>query len=359
MAFERATYPANFYDITTSMLLVKPEPQYLLAQMFLGAMRASLTVPSMLGLAGRDIGGVGAEYTSAEKDRLMLANPLMTEVIAAKVDFNGLPGSTVRINRPVFSNTTYTEASRRITGSITTSEVNVGSEQTNLTLFTYGGPYDNTNSRIAPYGLKAFDANMGVHKAASITGTHLKRDCHRFIDSVLVSLLGLASTTVYPEGMTAANDATSAGQFPFTYEMLSRAEQEADDANLPTFGDGFRVALLHPVQTKQMKDDPQFQRYAEKHPEYNALFPQYIASVGKTHIFKSTTLSSTANGSSVNVYTGHLVAPGALLGGMGRPLQVVSSTDDNYAETVKVIWKGDLAFGLADNTFVKNLASAA
>ncbi len=361
-SYQRATLPENFYDKTSDMLLVQPEPQYLYAGMWLGAMGASLAVPGEFGAPGRAISSTpGAPYSSAERDRLMLSNPMITQVIAAKVDFNALPGNTIRINRPLFANTTYTQASRLIASgnTISTVGITVGSEQQNLTLFRFGGPYDSTNSRVAPYGIEQFDANMGVHKAASIHGTHLTRDCHRFIDAVQTVLLDLAATAVYPEGMTAVDDATAVGTFPFTYEQMSRTEQLMDEANLPTFPDGFRVLVLTPTQCKQLKDDPQFQRYAEFFPEYNALFPQYIKSCGKFHIFKSTTLTTTNNSSSVAVHRGHAIAPGALLGGMGRPLRVVPASDDNYGETVKVIWLGDLAFGLADNRFVYSVRSSA
>ena len=268
-SFQRASLPENFYDKTSDMLLVQPEPQYLYAQMWLAAMGASLSVGEM-GVGGRQLPGAGAAYSSAERDRLMLSNPLVTQVVAAKVDFNAQPGNTIRINRPLFANTTYTEASRKIASgaTISTTGITVGSEQTNLTLYRFGGPYDSANSRVAPYAIEAFDANMGVHKAASIHGTHLKRDFHRFVDAAQVALLDLAATAVYPEGMSAVDDATTAGSFPMTYEQVSRTEQLMDEANLPTFPDGFRLLVLTPTQCKQLKDDAQFQRYAEKHPEY-------------------------------------------------------------------------------------------
>jgi hypothetical protein len=365
MGYSRATLPEEFYDKTSDMLLVQPEAQYLYAMLYLGALRASLTTPGELGNPGRTAPSVGADYSSAERDRLMLSNPMLTEVIAAKVDFNSAPGNVIRINRPAFTNTTYTEASRKIVGGSTistTAIVGAGaviSEQTSLTLFRYGGPYDSTNSRVAPLAIEAFDANMGVHKAAQINGTTLKRDCHRFLDAVHVTLLDLAATSVYPEGMTADNDATTAGMFPFTYEQLNRTEQKMDDANLPTFGDGFRVLVLTPTQLKQLKDDPQYQRQAFSFPEFNTLFPQYVKSVGKFHIFKSTTLTQANNSSSVAIHKGHAIAPGALLAGMGRPLRVMNAIDDNFGETVKVLWLGDLAFGLADNRFVYSVRSSA
>jgi hypothetical protein len=356
----RVSLPSEFYDRTSDELLIQPQPQFLYAQMWLGAMGASLAVPGELGIAGRGVSGNGAPYAGFERGQLMLANPMITQVIAAKVDFNGAPGNTIRINRPAYNATTYTEASRLIptSASISTTAVAPKGEQTNLTLFRYGGPYDSANSRVAPYAIESFDANMGVHKLSQVVGDSLKQDCHKFIDAVQVTLLDLASSALYPEGMTAVDDATAAGMFPFTYELLSRAEQTADDANLPVFPDGYRAFVGTPTQLKQLKDDPQFQRYAEKHPEYNALFPQYLGSVGKTHVFKSTTLTVTANSSTVNVHKGHYIAPGALLGGMGRPLRVASSTDDNFGETAKVVWLGDLAFGLADNRFVISVRSS-
>jgi len=361
-SFQRASLPENFYDKTSAMLLVQPEPQYLYGMMWLAAMGASLSPPTNFDGPGRPVfNDAGAAYTTAEKDRLMISNPMVSQIIAAAVDFNALPGNTIRINRPLYANTTYTQASRLVASgsTISTVGITVGSEQQNLTLFRFGGPYDSANSRVAPYSIEQFDANMGVHKASAIHGTHLKRDCHRFIDAVQVTLLDLASTAVYPEGMSAVNDATAVGSFPFTYEQMSRTEQLMDDAFLPTFPDGFRALVLTPTQCKQLKDDPQFQRYAEFHPEFNALFPQYLKSCGKFHIFKNSTLTVTNNSSSVAIQYGHAIAPGALLGGMGRPLRVVAASDDNYGETVKVVWLGDLAFGLADNRFVLSVRSSA
>ena len=360
-SFSRASVPENFYDITSDMLLVQPEPQYLYAQMFLGALGASLTVPGELGMPGRGIGGAGAPYSAEDRDRLALANPMMREVIAAEIDFNGKPGNSIRINRPVFANTTYTEASRRVASgtTISTTPITVSSQQTNLTLYRYGGPYDSTNSRVAPYAIEAFDANMGVHKAASIHGTHLKRDFHRFIDAVNVSMLDLASTAVYPEGMTAVNDATTAGMFPFTYEQLCRVGRDMDIANLPTFSDGFRALVLTPTQVNQLRQDEKYRQASQFLPEYNVLFPSYVGSVNKFHIFQSNTLSVTNNSSSIPIHYGHAIAPGALLAGMGRPPRVAPSSNDNYGETALVVWLADLAFALANNSFVISVRSSA
>ena len=166
----RVSLPQEFYDKTDDKLLVQPEPQYFYAELFLGACKASIQPPSDIGMPWRSIKGNGAEYgTPAERDQLKLSSPLMQDVIAATVDFDKAPGNTIRINRPAYANTTYTEASRRIPSgaTISTTPIGVQSEQANLTLFRYGGPYDQVNTRIAPISVEAFDAKMGVHKSSA------------------------------------------------------------------------------------------------------------------------------------------------------------------------------------------------
>jgi hypothetical protein len=355
-SLDRISMPENFYDITSNMLLVQPEPQYPYARLYKSALALSLQIPSLLGLDGRGIGGNGAPYSSEERDRLALADPISGEIFSARVDFKALPGSSVRINRPVFTNSTYTVASRLIANgtTISTTPITPTSQQTNLTLFKFGGPYD---TAVQPYGIEAFDAQMGVHRSASIVGTHMRRDFDRFLDAVWVTLFDLAATAVYPQGMTTVDTPTTAGEFPFQFEQLIRTERLMDEANLPTFGDGFRLLVLTPQQTADLALDGNYTNLAKEFPQYNSLFPQYVASVRKFHIFKSNTLSQTANTSSVPIQYGHALAPGVGMAGMGRPPRVAPNTNDNYGETALVIWLADLAFALANNTFVYSVRS--
>lgn len=357
MPASRVTIPEEFYDITSAELLVQPEPQYAYANLMLAALSMDLSVPDMLGLQipGRPVGGVGAPYKTAEEDRLELAKALPNEVFATKVDFMGGPGHVMRFNRPKFTNSTYTEASRVIgtSSSISTTPIEVGSEQVPLTVKRYAGPYG--AAAVQPYAIDAFDAQMGVHNLAKLVGTHLKRDFHRWLDAVWVSLFDLASTKVYPNGFLADNDITAKGQAPLTYEQISRASRAQDEANLPTFSNGKRLLVVSPTGKKQLKDDPQFARYAEFHKEMNPLFPGYFASLPEYECAVSTTLSQVSNASSVKVHYGHAIAPGVALSGMGAPPAIVPATDDNYGQQAKVIWLAFLAFGLADNRFVTSV----
>jgi hypothetical protein len=229
MPISRAQLPEEFFDRTSAKLLKQPEPQYLYARLFLRALQIELAPPDTIGRPGQEISGQGAPYTAAEQDRLMLSGDLATEIFATKEKFDGEPGHVIKFNRPKFTNSTYTQASREIgpNQSISTTAIAAGSEQTMLQIKRFSGPYDQDNSRVAPYGLDAFDSTMGVHDLVKFVGTHLQRDFHRTVDSFWVTLSDLASTTVYPYGMTTANDATAKGMFPMSYEHHLARQQGA------------------------------------------------------------------------------------------------------------------------------------
>lgn len=359
MTVSRVTMPENFYDKTSDQLLCQPQPQFLFAALFLAAVAASLPMPDGIGLDGRQVPTSGAPYAAGDRDRLQLAQALPTSLFAVNVDFSKGTGETIKINRPAYSSATPTEATRTIARgqTISTTPRTIGEEQTNLTLKKYAGPSNAANDGVAPLAVEAFDANMGIHSAPSIVGAHLVNDFHRFLDAVHVSMGGVGAA-LYPEGMTTDDDATTVNSYPMTLEQVSRCEEEMDDANLPTLPDGSRVLVLSPKQWKQLKHDPEYKAQAEFHKEFNLLFGNYVGSVGKFHIFKSTTLARPTNSSSVPVHRGLAIAPGLFMGGVGRKPRAASSTDDNYGETGKVIWIGDLAFGVADNRMCRSLRSA-
>lgn len=359
--FNRASNPENFFDITEAKLLRQPEPDYLFARLYLDAINASLGIPSGFGLDGRQTPTAGAPYMNLDSDRLKLAGNLPSELFAVNVDFNAKPGQTVRINRPKYIDTTYSLAARQITPGqvISTTPVNVGEEQVNLTLYRYGGPYDQANSRVAPYGIDSFDANMGVHKAVDIVGNNLARDHHKFLDQVQSTLVEVADA-LYPEYMLQDNDATAAGMFPFTLELLSRAHQKMNERFLPRLADGKRICVLSSKQRKELMHDPEVKQQSAFNQEFNLLYGSigYAGTVGMFHLFECDTIQQPLNGSSVPVHHGMVIAPGFWMGGMGRKSKVVASTDDNFGEQAKVIWLADLAFGIADKRFAFSLRSA-
>jgi len=355
----RASLPEGFYDYTDAKLLSQPEPKYIFARMFLNAHNIGLAQVSGFGLPFRDNSGNGQGYMDAERDRLSLDSAegrLSAEMFAVRHQFSGGAGHTVRFNRPKYAETTYTQGSRQVaTGStISTTPINVGSEQVSLTVGNYAGPYDQSNGRVAPFGVEKFDASMGVHDLYAMAGVHLVRDFHKWLDAVYVAILDDGTTTVRPQGISADNDMTTADH-PLTYEQISRANKTADEANLPTLGDGKRLMVVSPTGKKQLRDDPQFAAYAKENMSTNPLFPGWFGSTDENHFVCSNTLSKTDNSSSIEIHSAKLIAPGALLGGIARAPYVADSTDDNFGLTKKVIWLAELAMGLADQRFSINV----
>ncbi len=350
----RASLPSEFLDITSAMLLKQPEPQYLHAALWKLALGASMGVPDQLGLPGREAGGSGAGVDSIASQRLMMDDGIASGTIQVVAELGKGPGHTVRLNRPVFQNTTYTEASRQVPsgGDISTTAISLSAEQVPVTIKKFAGPYDSGNGRVAPYGLDRFDAKLAIHNLAAMVGVNMQRDFDKFIDSVLVGLLDTASTTVRPLNFSADADFTTQEAGPMDFNTINRVERAMDEANIPVFPNGRRVLVITPRQAQSLKDDPQFAKYAEFHAPANPLLAKsYLKSVSTFDVFKSNTLDTDTNASSVTVYKAQAFGPGVLGSAIGEMPRVMPATDDNYGETAKVIWLLYGAFALLDNRF--------
>lgn len=342
------------------MLLVQPEPQYLYAQLWKASIGAELQMSNGLGMPSRPAFGTeGAPYSSMEADRLMMESPLATGVIRSVVELGKAPGHTVRMNRPVFPDTTYTSSSREVPvgSTISTTGISVASEQTALTIKRYAGPYG--ASAVAPYAIERFDANLALHKMVDIHGKNLKRDFDKTIDSFMVSLLDNAANTVRPKGMSADNDSSVAGDFPMDWNTISRTSQKLDELNVPRFADGKRMLIITPQQKQQVSDDPQFARYAEFHKEIDPVFGgSYYKTAGDFHVFVCNSLTTTANSNSIAIHRAHAFGPGVLGSGVGELPRVAYAAEDNYGETAKVIWLLYAGFTLLDNRFVVKVSTS-
>lgn len=353
----RIHIPENYQDWASSQLLVQPEPQRPYAQMWLGAINAALpdTVPA--GLPGREQSTTGEQYSSLESNVLTVERRMLFETLfGVKINFAGKPGDNVRVNRPSFSDYNVTEADRRLArgASVTTNAINLQSEQVNVTLYEFGGPYDGDNTRIAPFALEAFDGQFGIHDQPSIIAMHLKRDLHRFLEAQIVAM-GDTGTAIYSDraNFTAVNDATSADQFPMTFETLSRTCRVMDEADVPRFPNGKRLFVLTPAGKQALVNDPQYAYYAQKFEAKNPLTTTgMFGESDDWMLYCSNTLNTTDNTNTIAIHRGHAWAPGAMGLGMGRPPRVALSTDDDYGRSLKMIWLADLGFKLIDSRFV-------
>jgi N4-gp56 family major capsid protein len=348
----RATLPQEFYDITSDMLLVQPQKQYLHAILLKSALGVSLNPDNMLGMPGRQFGASGAEYSSAESDRLMLDDPLLAAAAIAVPEL-GMEkiGHVVNINRPVYLNTTYTQASREVASgaTISTTPVDVSSEQASITLKRFAGPY---SSAVQPLAADRFDSTKAVHKVAGILGKQLKDDFDHTIDAFGVALWDASANKIRPVGMATDDTSAVAGDFPMDFNTISRAEQKLDELNIPYFANGKRCMILSPRQCQQLEDDSQFARYAKEHASVNPLLTQsYYKSVAKFDIYKSNSVTVTANSNSVDIHKGQAFGPGMVGLGCGSLPRTAYSSTDNYGETALVIWLWYAGFATLDNRF--------
>lgn len=356
MAFiGRGALPQEFVETTSSMLLVAPEPQYWHAQMFAGAMAAALAATG--GGLGRGgvIGASGAPYGVLNGHQLML-DATTSGAVTVVDELGKVPGHTVRINRPIFANTTYTRTSRTVANgtTISTTPIDVSSEQVSLTLERWAGPYDQTNSRVAPYGLDRFDASMSIHSMASVVGLHLSRDYQRFIDTEIALLFSSGSSTVMAGAeANVENTSTQAGDLPLDTDALLRAALTLRDAKIPTFSSGRYTCVLHPRQILQLSQDPALKDAAQVLPPSNPLLASsYFKTLGGiADIYMSSTLTTATNAQSIKIYRGQMFGPGMVGAGIGMKPEVRESTDDNYGEHAKVIWVMYADAKVLDNTF--------
>lgn len=355
--------PGNFHEKVNSKLLTAPRAQFVYAHGLLGALMKSLDVGDLSGsFAGTGHNGAGAVIAGApvgslENDALKLYNGTLSQIFETPLDetFVGMPGTTVRFNRPAYDSTTYTWASRTVgpTQAISTTPIGVKAEQASLTLQLLTGPYDSANNCVAPYGLDKFSAQVGVNKVTDYTGEMLKYDFHRVLEAGATALLDLG-TAVYPAGMTADNDITTVNGGALSVEQIARAQKIMDNANLPTFADGYRLLVIPPDGAYHLSGDSQF-RDAKYFQEMNIVYRTYVGSIRGFHIITSTTLTATNNSSSVPVYKAHAVAPGVLGVASGIPPQVAFSNDTNFGLTGKVMWQACMALGLLNNAYAYTL----
>jgi hypothetical protein len=175
------------------------------------------------------LGESGVDYNGVEEDRLMLEDSVSKEAIHVVPELGKGSGHTVRINRPIYTNTTYTEASRVIANAATISKtpIDVSSEQAAITLKRYGGPYSSTQSAVAPFGIDRFDASVSIHKLRGLVGKHLRRDVDKTLDTIVRTLFDNCSTNVRPTGFSTDDSSLVAGDAPMDFELLSRCEKNA------------------------------------------------------------------------------------------------------------------------------------
>jgi hypothetical protein len=361
----RASLPEEFYDTTSGRMLVQPDNQFVfafLAKMSLGSALLA-TIPG--GIAGisaqRAILSQGPTVQQYQAGaRLMLASPdpQSAQSIATVVEIGKAPGHTVRLNRPRYGSGGFTLASREITSGtqVSTTPIDLTSEQVALTLKRYGGPYDSVvQNAVAPFALDKFDTSVALHSLVDYVSLHMQRDFDAWLDNVMSTFAGSGSTTLWPNGYSADNGSQNAGDMPFDIDLAFRGIETLKNGKIPVFPNGRYRGFLSPTQARQIKADPQASSYlrydvGSKNP-VTGLDGAFIGTIPGCDLYEATTLQAAANAQSVTITTGVMMGPAMIGQGWGQLPRVAFSTDDNYGEHAKMIWLAYAAFGLLDNRF--------
>lgn len=366
MATSRVEVPQDFFDITSTMLLRTPVPQFAFAQMAIaGISRAALlATDAEAGFQGfRGPSTQGAPAGALNDHQLVLAQSIYGQAItvveeAAK---QGI-GETIKLPRPTFSGGGYTRAARTVAQSqtISTTPIAIGMEQASVTVERHAGPYDTTNSRVAPFAIDRLASQRSVHSLVQLVGMNLVYDRMAFLDAVFSLLFdGAVTSVVRPAGITADNAFPTSGEAPLDLDTLLRAEEALHNANVPRFADGTYLAVLSPRQIRQLKLDPDYAGQAKELPEKNPLNNSAVTKVGSTITVMSvnTVQTDTSSASGSTIYRGTMMGPGAIGFGVTEPVRAAYSTDDNFGETAKVIWLCYEAMGLLDERFLCSIRS--
>lgn len=366
MALSRVTIPAEFFDITSGMLLKAPLPQYAFAQMAIAAQsRAALMATDAEAALMGQRGAVsqGASVGGLEGNQLVLAQSVYAEAIMAIEDASksGV-GETIRFNRPLFSGGSYTSTARTINQAqtISVTPVEVGMEQTSITVKRHAGPYDSTNSRVAPFAIDRLASMRSVHSLVQLAGMHLVQDRMATLDGIFSLLFDAAATNVVrPSGITADASFPTSGEAPLDLDMVLRAEEKLHNAGIPRFSDGTYLMIVSPTQIRQLKLDPDYKSAAQVLPEKNPLTNSAVVMIGDTIrvMVSSTVQTDTSSASGSTIYRGTMMGPGALGFGVADPCRAAYSQDDNYGETAKVIWIAYEGMGVLDERFLCSIRS--
>jgi hypothetical protein len=365
-SFSRATIPAEFLDVTSAELLLPAEPEYFHANVILNAAKVKLDFGGSWGLPipGRQLSGGGAGY--AQLDEMLqklvgLPDAVYGDAIMVTPEWmkKGV-GHTIRFNRPNFDDSTYTKASRRVpTGAtINQNPITVGSDQATITVERLAGPYSNANSQVQPYGLERFDFDRSIHDPNAIKDLHISRDFRKTIDTVGVQLFD-QGTAIYPTGMSADNDSLTAGDFPMSYEFLTRVILSLVTGNVPRFRNGRWMCVVTPLQMQQLSVDSQYLKLARYREDVNPIFKDnYRGTVGALDLFESNTLTVTNNSSSVPIQYGQAFGPKSVGWGMTEMPRVASNSSDNFGETPSVIWLWYCGSDVLNSDFQRSLRTS-
>lgn len=373
MSISALSLPGLFLPKTSAKILLPPEPTYLWANLLYNSEAAAELARG----AGQPYGptpmrqlqssGVAAPdpKDSAFDPNAGLSMTFKDAIVVEKFSVPSGKTATVKMNRLVFADTTYTLASRRVTRTtIGTTAVDLTNDQVEITIERFAGPY--TGSAVGPHIIEEFDLDKTDEDLSERVAVHLRRDRTKFVDTVVAELAvnGAASANrIYPgdpdAALTTDNGAFLAqGDRTWDLESCFRAEEMAKTNKIPTFPNGRWMGVMTARQERQLKTNGRFEKMTKNYAEKNPIFGNYIGTLGMTDWFTSQTNPTTTANSTITVQLGVVMGPGALgYGCTAKPCHVRPDDSTNYGQRVAIIWVCDEGFVRLDNRFLVSCRS--
>jgi len=274
-------------------------------------------------------------------------------------------GDTVVLNRyPYFDDAGLTLADRQLSESDTIGTANPVSQDTDavtVILQEYSGPYNGTESAIAPFGItekvarqaeaKLIDTGDPLSFFNSIGARSLKDDHDRFHDRVLFNLLSTTTNKWNPDGVVDGSTASTSTGSTLDSDDLRGIKEQLENANVPPDSDGLYIAVISPRMDKHLRQDTDYKeamRYAS--PE-NLLRGEIGVYEGFRFIKSTNMPTETIN--SLTAHKGIFMGVDAVGYGEGDlPLEVRKNKNDDYERFMYLIWLVFRGYSLLDERFV-------
>lgn len=354
------TLTQEFVDLLSAQMILEPDPQYCFAELARAARARAMQIPDILGesgMAANEVsamgGGVGT-LELADARWMRICGDFCMVISEPKT-----PGDTILIDQPRYLDGSFAEADRVLTEgtpvSTTAQPPTMG--QVTVTIKAYGGPYDNTQTAVAPIGISDFLKRRAKHDLVEYVGLLLRRDRNRFVDTVIVNLLLTATNETTPGDVADASLTAGSG---LTEDMLSEMLQKLQERNIPTFANGQYLCMVSPKHIRDLRSDTAFResvRYMASGGE-SPLISGHVANHGNFMIVVSNNIpTSLVGGGSVTGYQGVAFGPNAIGHAIGMDAEARRSKDDDFARQDKVMWVAHEGWHLLDDSFVQRFTT--
>lgn len=362
MSLNRLNLPQAFRDEVSKVGLQSPIPMFAMARVLFAA------------VAGAQLKSLPAGFQGASdlQSNMLMLDEINTPLIKVfdELAGKGHENDTVKILRPSFGGGGYTLDARRARAEVSTSIVPllISGETASLTLKMFEGPYDTTNSRVAPYAFTPHQVNGDPARFGKILLENFEYDRWSFVDGVLMSLCELNAAHIVGGDPTGALDGTVmstvanaafavAGDRPLDCDSIMRARVKLSDAKIKPLPNGRYAAFISTRQQLDLTRDPDWKNASKEKDATNILGGSFSGTIHGVDVYVLNTIGTASNSSSVTYQKGFVLGDGALGYAPGTSCEVVASHDTNYEKQYKFVWQAVEDFVRLDSRMGVSLLS--